>query len=116
MEPDMEDVFNALAELGAHLGMSLMRNAQEPGREIDRTALANAIVNSAVEQASEIVGRLGVISQLNDERGDFGALVGIIARELFSLADLFTDEKVSLNDCSLDVGDTCIRAIVALRR
>lgn len=111
----MENVFYALAEIGAHIGRSLMQNVEQPDGAIDRTALANAIVRSAVEQASEIVGRLGVIGKLNDERGDFGAIVGIIARELFSLAELFMGEKLSLEDCSLDVGDICMRAIVALR-
>lgn len=111
----MEDVFDVLAAIGAHVSASLMDNALETGREIDRTALANAIVRSAVEQASKIVRHLGISRYLSDERGDFGAMVGIIASELFDLASLFTDPKLTLRDCSLDTGDVVVRALIALR-
>ncbi len=109
-------IMMSIARLGVHVGIHLTGQQPGPNREIDRTALANAIIRSAVEQASEIVSKLGIVRQIDVERGEFGLIVGVIARELFSLTDLLADVKLSTADCSLDVGDTCVRAYLAIRR
>jgi hypothetical protein len=110
-----DDFIEALAEFSVHLGAKLFGEVAEPGHQIDRTALANAILRSAVEQASKIVTMLGIGRFLSDERGDFGAIVGVIAGELFDLASLFADQKLTLSDCSLDPGDVVVRALIALK-
>jgi len=115
MERKMEEVLNILAAVGVRMSESLMDDALNGSQAIDRTALANAILRSAVEQASKIVRHLGIRRYLSDERGDFGAMVGIIAGELFDLASLFIDPKVTLADCSLDAGDVVVRALIALK-
>src|ERR1700722_4266908 len=115
MERKMEEVLNILAAVGVRMGERLMSDALNGRQAIDRTALANAILRSSVEQASKIVRHLGIRKYLSDERGDFGAMVGIIAGGLFDLASLFIDPKVTMADCSLDAGDVVVRALIALR-
>lgn len=106
----------SIARIGVQVGMHLTGQNANPSRQIDRTALANAIVRSAVEQACEILSKLGIVRQIDVERGEFGLIVGVIARQLFSLTELLTEIKLSTADCSLDVGDTCVRAYLALLR
>lgn len=106
----------SIARIGVQVGMHLTGQQSVPSREIDRTALANSIIRSAAEQASEIVSKLGLVRQIDVERGEFGLIVGVIARELFSVTELLTDMKLSAADCSLDVGDTCLRAYLAMLR
>jgi len=109
-----DDFFAALGEFGVHVGMRLIGKALEPSREINKTELANAILECSVYQATEIVTKLGIGRQLDDDRGDFGVIVGVIARELISLTDLLTDVKISLKaDCSLDLGEVCMRGMIA---
>jgi len=54
------DFATSLGEFGLHIGMKLIGKAMEPSREINTVALANAILEASVEQASDIVSRLGV--------------------------------------------------------
>ena len=113
----MEDgIIMSIARFGAEVGMYLSGGETSQHRQIDRTALANTIVHSAVEQACEIVSKLGIVRQIDVERGEFGLIVGTIARELFSLVEALTDVRLSTADCSLDIGDTCVRAYLAMRR
>ena len=115
-----DDFFDALAEFSVHMGMKFMGKAMEPERpavEMDKPAFANAILDSCVEQASAIIFRLGVDHQLDDRPGDFGFIVGIIAREQMSLLEYLTGVKVSvLEDTTRDVDETCKRAVIMLRR
>jgi hypothetical protein len=113
----MEDnILLSVARVGVHVGMHLIGESPEPNRQPDETALANAIITSSVDQACEIVSKLGIVRQIDVERGDFGLIVGIVARELFSLTEALTGRKLSLADSSLEVGDTCMRAYLALLR
>jgi hypothetical protein len=111
-----DDILLSVARVGVHVGMHLIGQDSRPTRELDGTALANAIIKSSVDQACEIVSKLGIVRQIDVERGDFGLIVGIIAREHFSLTEALTDLKLSLADSSLDVGDICMRAYLALIR
>jgi hypothetical protein len=45
------------------------------------------------------VSKLGIVRQIDVERGEFGLIVGVIARELFSLTDLLARREAL--DCGL---------------
>lgn len=110
----MDDPFLvSIAHFGVQFGLQIGGHA-EPQREINPTALADAILRSAVAQASEIVRKLGIERQLDYQRGEFGLIVGVVMRELFHLAHALTGLELSHADCSLDAGETCVRAIMAL--
>ena len=114
----LEDFFTALAEFSVQLGTGIIRNELAPKQtlEINKTALADVLLYSSVEQAAQIVREFGLIGQLNDERGDFGKIVGIIAQEQVGLVRVLTGVEVDIiEDVSKDAGETCMRAFRALR-
>ncbi len=115
-----DDFLSTLAEFSVHVGMKLMGKIVEPEKpvvEVDKPALANAILDSCVEQASAIVSRLGIAHRLDDRPDDFGFIVGIIAREQMGFLEYLTGLKVSvLEDTTRDVNETCERAVIMLRR
>ena len=106
-----DDFMTSVAEFGLHIGMKLIGKGMEPSRSIDRTALANAIVEVSAKEAAAIVSELGLIQHLNHDEGDFGTIVGIIAGEHFGLVELLTEVKLSYKDCSISLGETCMRAV-----
>jgi hypothetical protein len=111
------EILTALGEVGMHIGMKLMGTVVGPSQEIDRTALANAVLESSVYQASLIVDHFGMMRQLQGHPQEFGFIVGIIATEQSRLVEYLTNLKLSvLADCSCDIDDTCARAMAALRR
>ena len=115
----IDDFFTALAEFSVQVGTGMLRKALDDSDqkvEIDKRAAADGILQSSVEQAAQIVHEFGLIGQLNDERGDFGKIVGIIAREQVGLVRVLTGVEVDIfEDRSKDAGEMCMRAVLALR-
>lgn len=107
--------FSALEEMSVRFSRCWIGTEMEPNREIDKTALANAVLESSATQATLILKHIGTFRRLEAE--DFGAIVGIIATEQAALIEYLTNQKISvLQDCSCDVEAVCHQAMLAARR
>lgn len=108
------DFIEILGEFGVRVSMTLMQQAIEPVRGIDRTALANVVFDSAVEQAYLIAKHVGIGRQLDDER--FGMMVGIINKSQLDMVEYLTGTTLSWQrDCTRDCEQSCNRAFMKLK-
>jgi hypothetical protein len=110
-----DDFFSSLAEFGARIGLRLMGKPTEPGREISKPDLANAMLDSSIIQAARIAKRLEINQEL--EQRDFVFIVGVILAEQAALVEYLTTTKVSaLTECSRDIKAALDQALIELRR